>query len=206
MRAAAALVAVLTLALPAPAHASGEAVLRDCMPDGQLDRTYSRADLREARRILPSDQDEYSACRDVIDEALLDARQSIPDPGGGGGSGMSGGSDGGGGTSTPAPAAPTPTEPAPGSGAPAPDAVPAPEPTTETPPAPAVKAARTPEDRLAALEAVGTRPAALGDPVMRDLPWPLLVTLLAVAALAAAAAAPALRRSLPRVRVALRRG
>jgi hypothetical protein len=62
--------ALALLALPAPALASSEAVIRDCARDGKLDRKYSNPELREARDNLPSDLDEYSDCRDVIANAI----------------------------------------------------------------------------------------------------------------------------------------
>ena len=62
--------ALALLALPAPAFASADAVIRDCARDGRLDRSYSNAELRKARDNLPSDLDEYSDCRDVIANAI----------------------------------------------------------------------------------------------------------------------------------------
>jgi hypothetical protein len=58
------------LALPAPAYASADQVVRDCVYDGKLDHHYSNAELRRARDHLPSDADEYSDCRDVIAAAI----------------------------------------------------------------------------------------------------------------------------------------
>jgi len=58
------------LALPAPAFASADQVVRDCVYDGKLDHHYSNAELRRARDHLPSDADEYSDCRDVIAAAI----------------------------------------------------------------------------------------------------------------------------------------
>jgi hypothetical protein len=58
------------LALPAPAFASADQVIRDCARDGKLDHHYSNAELRHARNHLPSDLDEYSDCRDVIASAI----------------------------------------------------------------------------------------------------------------------------------------
>jgi len=58
------------LALPAPAFASADQVIRDCARDGQLDHHYSNAELRRARNNLPADLDEYSDCRDVIAAAI----------------------------------------------------------------------------------------------------------------------------------------
>jgi hypothetical protein len=58
------------LALPAPAFASANQVIRDCVRDGKLDGHYSNAELRRAKNHLPSDVDEYSDCRDVIASAI----------------------------------------------------------------------------------------------------------------------------------------
>jgi hypothetical protein len=58
------------LALPAPAFASADQVVRDCVYDGKLDHQYSNSELRRARDHLPSDADEYSDCRDVIAAAI----------------------------------------------------------------------------------------------------------------------------------------
>ena len=72
------------LALPAPAFASANQVVRDCVYDGKLDRHYSNAELRKARDHLPSDADEYSDCRDVIAAAIKggsDRSGGAPSPG-----------------------------------------------------------------------------------------------------------------------------
>jgi len=62
--------ALAALALPAPAFASADQVVRDCARDGKLDHDYSNAELRRARNNLPADLDEYSDCRDVIASAI----------------------------------------------------------------------------------------------------------------------------------------
>ena len=62
--------ALALLALPAPAFASADQVVRDCARDGKLDHHYSNAELRRARDNLPADLDEYSDCRDVIANAI----------------------------------------------------------------------------------------------------------------------------------------
>ena len=79
------LVLLIALAAPAMAHASADAVIRDCADDGDLDHHYSNADLDKAEKNLPSDLDEYSDCRSVI----AGAKTSGSDKGGGrsGGSG-----------------------------------------------------------------------------------------------------------------------
>jgi hypothetical protein len=63
-------VCVLALALPAAAHASGADVIRDCAQDGKLDKHYSQKELRQAENNLPSDIDEYTDCRSVIQSAM----------------------------------------------------------------------------------------------------------------------------------------
>jgi len=62
--------ALAALALPAPAFASADQVIRDCARDGKLDHKYSNSELRRARNNLPADLDEYSDCRDVIAAAI----------------------------------------------------------------------------------------------------------------------------------------
>jgi hypothetical protein len=62
--------ALAMLALPAPAFASADQVIKDCARDGKLDRHYSNSELRSARNNLPTDLDEYSDCRDVIAAAI----------------------------------------------------------------------------------------------------------------------------------------
>jgi hypothetical protein len=65
-------VAVLALGLAAPATAlgaNGNDVIRDCNEDGDLDQKYDDKDLREAEDNLPSDIDEYTDCRAVIRNA-----------------------------------------------------------------------------------------------------------------------------------------
>jgi hypothetical protein len=77
------------LAMPTAAGASANQVLRDCIQDGKLDRTYSNAELRKARDNLPADSDEYSDCSDVISSAI----KGGSDKGRGAGSPGVGGSD-----------------------------------------------------------------------------------------------------------------
>ena len=64
------LIAVLLLGLPAAARASGSDVIRDCADDGKLNKPYSQKELEDANRNLPSDIDEYTDCRSVIQAAL----------------------------------------------------------------------------------------------------------------------------------------
>jgi hypothetical protein len=74
--------ALALLALPAAAYASPDQVIRDCGQDDKLDRKYSNEDLRKARDNLPSDLDEYSNCREAINQAI----KGGSDKGGGAGS------------------------------------------------------------------------------------------------------------------------
>jgi hypothetical protein len=90
-----ALTLVVALALPVLAHASGDDVIRDCAEDGDLDQDYSDEELEDAERNMPSDIDQYSDCRDVIQQAQAGGRGST-DGGGPAGGGGGGGSDGGG--------------------------------------------------------------------------------------------------------------
>jgi hypothetical protein len=90
LRIVTALALLAALAVPALAHASGAAVIRDCTDDGQLSKTYSQKDYADALAHLPADVDEYSDCRDVIARARLGGAS-----GGGGRGGGSGGAGGG---------------------------------------------------------------------------------------------------------------
>jgi hypothetical protein len=80
-----ALAALCVLGATAPAaFADYHAVIRECYNTGQLPaHKYSRHDLKEARRHLPSDIKEYSDCEDLINAALAAANK----PGGTGGGG-----------------------------------------------------------------------------------------------------------------------
>jgi hypothetical protein len=77
----------LWLAAPTTAFADGNDVIRDCNEDGDLDRNYSDAELREADENLPADIDEYTDCRDVIRTALTGRGSGGNDAGGGAGFG-----------------------------------------------------------------------------------------------------------------------
>ncbi|MEA2399362.1 MAG: hypothetical protein QOK25_2918 [Thermoleophilaceae bacterium] len=73
------LVALAALALPAYAAASPQQVIKDCAADGRVDGHYSDSDLKAALGMIPSDVAEYTDCR----SAILAARAA----GGGGGGG-----------------------------------------------------------------------------------------------------------------------
>ena len=87
-----------------------------------LQGDYTASELREARNELPTDVDEYSACRDVLSRAIADKAASSNNGGNGGGN-----SSGGGGSSLPDP------DPGAGSGSGTPEneATPAPTPTPD---------------------------------------------------------------------------
>jgi cobalamin biosynthesis Mg chelatase CobN len=64
------LVTAVALALPAASSAQeGQEIIRDCAQDGDLDGNYSQEELDEAYKNMPSDIDEYSNCRSVIEAA-----------------------------------------------------------------------------------------------------------------------------------------
>lgn len=61
------LTVLAVLALPATAMADP---IGDCARDGDLDKSYSNAELRRALDRIPGDLDEYSNCREVISGAI----------------------------------------------------------------------------------------------------------------------------------------
>jgi hypothetical protein len=92
------------LATPETAQASPQGVIVDCAKDGNLDHHYSLSDLKKAEKQLPSDVDEYTNCRDVINQAEVQASGSshkgsshgaVSGATPGGGSGGSGGGSAG---------------------------------------------------------------------------------------------------------------
>jgi hypothetical protein len=84
--------------VPGVAYASPQAVIRDCAQDGKLDQHYSLSDLKNAEKKLPTDVDEYTNCRDVINQAEVagsgDKGSKAHGAAGGGGSGKNGGGGG----------------------------------------------------------------------------------------------------------------
>jgi hypothetical protein len=81
-----ALVAALLLALPGTASAASSSdVLRDCAKDGQLDKQYSKSNLKKALGDLPTDIDEYTSCREAIQDQLDADKESSGSGGGSGG-------------------------------------------------------------------------------------------------------------------------
>jgi hypothetical protein len=92
-----ALLAALLL-IPAAAHAAGPIeILRDCQDDDVLQGDYTLAELRKAQRELPTDIDEYSPCRDILERAIeAKTSNSRNDDNDGGGPSTGGGTTGGG--------------------------------------------------------------------------------------------------------------
>ncbi len=88
------LVAFAALA-PAANAANPYKILRDCALDGKLDGRYSAGELRDARKHLPTDSDEYSDCRDQLRQAELRAASAGDGAGGGSGGTGAGGGNGG---------------------------------------------------------------------------------------------------------------
>jgi hypothetical protein len=60
---------LLSLAVAAPAQASGLDVIRDCTDDEVLTKTYTQKEYRDALAKLPADADQYGNCRDIIARA-----------------------------------------------------------------------------------------------------------------------------------------
>jgi hypothetical protein len=81
--AAAAAVALCLLTGAAPALASGDDVIKDCVHHGRLTKKYSQKEYRDALAHMPTDVAEYTDCRDIIRPAQL----AFGGGGAGGGSG-----------------------------------------------------------------------------------------------------------------------
>lgn len=193
------LVAVLGAVTAAPAGAaSGDAIIRDCSNSdtGLLKGTYTKSDLRAARKLVRGDVAEYTGCYDAIQLALRARPRTNSTDGGGGdtsgggggfdsgtgatssggttggtfdSSGTTGGGTAGGGTadgSTAAPTTPAPTTQQPGSSAPV---------------------------QLAGAT-ITPGFGATADPEARTLPTPLIVFLVLLAAGAVGVAAPTIGR------------
>jgi hypothetical protein len=79
---------ILLLAAPTASAGVREKILRECQ-EGRITGHYTPAQIRDARKNIPTDIDEYSDCRDVLARAALAVR-------GGGGAGGAGGAAGGG--------------------------------------------------------------------------------------------------------------
>jgi hypothetical protein len=100
------LILLALLVLPAVASASGRDVIRNCEEYGELTKSFSKGELRAAKRGLPTDLKEYSNCEALIDDALTrlarKRKPSQPSSDTGANSSGTGGQTGGnGGGSTP---------------------------------------------------------------------------------------------------------
>ena len=171
---AAIVVAVALLAAPGAAPAADrDEIIADCADDGRLDGNYSKSELRDARKNLPSDVAEYTDCSDVL------RRAELPDRGGDGGGGAAGGG---------------------GPGA-APDGTGGGElltPASDAERSALAEAARgTPDAVEVDGSSVVPGVSGLGPNAARNgIPAPLLAALIAIALLGALAGAPALQRRL----------
>jgi hypothetical protein len=119
------LTALTILCLAAPAAAGADAgvnkLLRDACSDEHINGTYTQAEYKKALEQLPTDSDEYTGCREVLQRGRLAAlgagkRRNSNSAGAGsstgGGGGTSGGSgDGGRGSSGSPSAAPSSADP-----------------------------------------------------------------------------------------------
>ena len=83
------LATILCLAAPAAAHADSgvNKLLIDACRDEHVNGHYTQAQYKKALDELPADADEYSACRQVIENARLAALAAGKKSGGGGSSG-----------------------------------------------------------------------------------------------------------------------
>ena len=61
---------ILLLAAPTASAGVREQILRECQ-EGRIVNHYTPKQLRDARRHIPTDIDEYSDCRDVLSSAAL---------------------------------------------------------------------------------------------------------------------------------------
>ena len=77
---------ILLLAVPTASAGVREKILRECQ-EGRITGDYSPGQLRDARKNIPTDIDEYSDCRDVLARASLSGRSAGNGGGGGGGGG-----------------------------------------------------------------------------------------------------------------------
>jgi hypothetical protein len=184
----AALVALCLLAVAAPAaDASWRDVIRECYNTGDLRGDYSKDELRDARRHLPSDIREYSDCEDLINAALAASARN-------------GGRSGGGGTTFPANPALT-TD----SGAIAADQEDFDALANATDPR--TRPSAPPKVEVAGQEISPTTGGLLGaarNAEANSLPLPLILALAALAAMAAVGGLAVMRQRSPQIRAALR--
>jgi hypothetical protein len=191
-----ALVATL-LFVPTALAAGPTEILRDCQDDDVLQGNYTLAELRKARSALPTDVDEYSACRDVLDRAIAKKTASpTPTPGtSGGGGDPTGGAGGGGGGGT------DPGAGTGGGGGGEPSPVVGADSGRETPATPqeneALTEAWAESDREEQIEGRPVSPGAsllAADVGRNGLPGTMIAVLALLAAAAVALAAPTVRR------------
>ena len=64
---------ILLLAAPTAKAGVREKILRECQ-EGSITGDYTPGQLRDARKHIPTDIDEYSDCRDVLAQAALTGR------------------------------------------------------------------------------------------------------------------------------------
>jgi hypothetical protein len=96
-------IALACLIAPAAAHADSgvDRLLADACKDEHIDGHYTQAQYKKALDQLPTDADEYTACRDVLQRGRLAALGSgKKGSGGGGGTGTGTGTGGGGGSTS----------------------------------------------------------------------------------------------------------
>jgi hypothetical protein len=95
-------IALACLIAPAAAHADSgvDKLLADACKDEHIDGHYTQAQYKKALDELPTDADEYTACRDVLQRGRLAALGSGKKSSGGGGGSTGTGTGGGGGSST----------------------------------------------------------------------------------------------------------
>jgi hypothetical protein len=63
---------ILLLAVPTASAGPREKILRECQ-EGRITGNYTPRQLRDARKNIPTDIDEYSDCRDVLARAVQTA-------------------------------------------------------------------------------------------------------------------------------------
>ena len=189
----AALAALCVLAIAAPPALALDNdwhdVIRECYNTGQLDGTkYTKHALKQARRNIPTDIREYSDCLDLIDAALAAKAREHNGHGGGG----TGGGAGGGGT----PPIPTGTNNA------DPRNLQSLRDTTDPRVPTGPPQVQIGNQRLSPATRGLIDTASLTD--ANSLPLPLILSLAALAAMAAVGAAAVLRQRGPQVLRALR--
>jgi hypothetical protein len=98
--------AIACLVAPAAAHADSgvDKLLADACNDEHIDGHYTQAQYKKALEELPTDADEYTGCRDILQRGRLaslgSGKKSSNGGGGGGSTGTTGGGGGGGGGSS----------------------------------------------------------------------------------------------------------